>query len=127
MKTDCSYGGDQLHIATVISPRNQIVEQTLARSNLVLDASQVPLVVRTLPLKPGAEFKFDSLDPRGNSVVPLTIHVVGEGAIEGTECYKVEQTDFEGQMICWVEKTGHHRIMRFEEPAAGRTTELVRQ
>ncbi len=125
LKTDCSYSRDQFHITTVITPNNQVVERTLTSSNFVVDFSQIPLIVRTLPLKPGVEFKFTSLNPQNNSLVPLILRVVGEKAIQGTQCYEVEQSDFEGQTTCWVEETGHHRIMRFEQPGSGRVTELI--
>ena len=125
MTTDCSYGPDRLHIATLMSPYNKIMENTLSCSNLVVDFSQTPLLARTLPLKPGAEFKFTSLNPQSNSLVPLTIRVVATETIQNTECHKVEGTDFEGKATYWIEKAGHHRVMRIEQPDTGRVTELI--
>jgi hypothetical protein len=88
----------------------------------MVDFSQTPLLARTLPLKPGAEFKFTSLNPQSNSLVPLTIHVIGGETIQDVPCYEVEGTDFEGQSTYWIEQGGHHRVMRIEQP--GRITEL---
>jgi len=96
MTTDCSYQRDSLHIATVMSPYDRVVENTLSNSNLVVDFSQAPLLARTLPLKPGAAFEFPSLNPQNNTLVPLTLRVVGEATMQKTECYRVEGSDFEG-------------------------------
>jgi hypothetical protein len=126
MTTDCSYQGDALHIATVMAPSDRIMENTLSSSNLVVDFSQAPLLARTLPLKPGSEFEFTSLNPQNNSLVPLKIRVVGEETVQKINCYKVEGSDFEGQATYWIEKAGHHRVIRIEQPATGRITELMR-
>jgi hypothetical protein len=123
MTTDCSYRPNGLRIATVIGPYNRVADNTLSFSNLVVDFSQTPLLPRTLPLKLNAEFKFDSLNPQSNSLVPLTIRVLGEEKLHGIECYKVEGNDFEGQSTCWIEKGGSHRVMRIEQPE--RITELI--
>jgi hypothetical protein len=123
MTTDCAYEPARLHIATSMTPYNRLVENTLSFSNLVVDFSQTPLLPRTLPLKPGAEFKFASLNPQSNSLVPLTIRVLGEEIIHGAACYRVEGSDFEGKSAYWIEKNAPHRIMRIEQP--GRTTELI--
>lgn len=125
MTTDCSYGAATLHIATLMAPYQKVMENTLACSNLVVDFSQVPLLARTLPLKPGAEFKFTSLNPQANSLVPLTIRVVATETVQGTGCYKIAAHDFEGEATYWIEKAGHHRVMRIEQPAMGRVTELI--
>jgi hypothetical protein len=123
MTTDCAYKPDRLHIATLMTPYNRVIENTLSYSNLVVDFSQTPLLPRILPLKPGAEFTFASLNPRSNSLVPLTIRVMGKGIIHGTLCYKIEESDFEGQSTSWIEASGRHRVMRIEQP--GRVTELI--
>lgn len=125
VKTDCHYTGGRLHIKTVISPNNQVAENTLSCSHFVADFSQIPLLVRTLPLRPGAEFEFTSINPQNNSLVPLAFRVLAEEAIRGTECYKVEESDFEGRTLCWVEKSGCHRVVRFEQTDTGRVTELL--
>ena len=123
MTTDCAYKPDRLHIATSMAPFNQVIENTLSLSNLVVDFSQTPLLPRTLPLKPGLEFTFTSLNPQSNALVPLTLRVLGEDIIQGIPCYKIEESDFEGQSTSWIEKVGQHRVMRIEQP--GRVTELI--
>ena len=125
MTTETGYTPSQLHIATLMAPYNRVSENTISLSNLVVDFSQVPLLSRTLLLKRGAEFKFASLSPQSNSVVPLTIHVIAEEAMLGLNCYKVAASDFEGQSTYWIEKSGHHRVVRIEQPATGRVTELI--
>jgi hypothetical protein len=125
LTSDCSYNGTGLHIATVINPSDRVVENTLSSSDLVVDFSQTPLLARTLPLKPGAHFEFTSLNPQNNSLLALTIRVVGEETIQNITCYKVEMHDYEGQAINWIEKGGHHRVIRVEQPATGRITELM--
>jgi hypothetical protein len=52
--------------------------------------------------------------------------VVGEATVQGVACYRVEGSDFEGQATYWIEKTGHHRVIRIEQPTTGRITELMR-
>lgn len=126
MTTDCSYQGDSLHIATMMTPSDRVMVNTLSSSNLVVDFSQTPLLVRTLPLKSGSEFEFVSLNPQNNSLVPLKIRVVGEETVQKTDCYKIEGSDFEGQSTYWIEKAGKHRVLRIEQPATGRITELMR-
>jgi hypothetical protein len=123
MTTDCTYKPGQLHIATLMIPCNRTVEDTLPLSKLVVDFSQIPLLPRTLPLKPGAEFKFDSLNPQSNALVPLTYRVIKEEMIHGAMCCKVEASDFEGQSTLWIEKSKPHRAMRIEQQ--GRVTELI--
>jgi hypothetical protein len=123
MTTECAYNPGSLHIATLMIPYNQVVENTLASPNLVIDFSQGPLLPRTLTLKPDAEFSFTSLNPQTNALVPLTIHVVGEETLNGVACFKADESNFEGHSTYWIEKTGTRRIMRIEQP--GRVTELV--
>jgi hypothetical protein len=123
MTTDCAYKSDRLHIATLMTPYNRVIENTLSFSNLVVDFSQTPLLPRTLPLKLGAQFRFVSLNPQSNALVPLTLHVLGEEIIQGIPCYKIEGSDFEGQSILWIENVGQHRVIRIEQP--GRVTELI--
>ena len=125
ISTDCSYESDRLAITTLISPLDKVMADTVRFTTQVMDFSQIPLLPRTLPLKPGAEFKFDMLNPQTNSLVPLTIRVVREEVMRDIACYKVEGSDFEGQFVCWIEKEGHHRLIRIEQPGADRVTELV--
>lgn len=126
MTTDCSYQRDSLHIATVMSPFDRVTENTLSSSNLAVDFPQTPLLARTLPLKPGSKFEFTSLNPQNNSLVPLKLRVVGEETVQKFACFKVEGSDFEGEATYWIEKAGHHRVIRIEQPATGRITELMR-
>lgn len=123
MTTECAYKPDRLHIATLMAPYDRVVENTLSLSNFVVDFSQIPLLPRTLQLKPGSKIKFDSLNPESNALVPLTICVTQEEIIHGAMCYKVEGCDFEGKSTYWIETSGHHRVMRIEQP--GRVTELI--
>jgi len=123
MTSECSYSSNGLHIATLMAPYSRVVANSLSCSNLVVDFSQTPLLPRILPLKLNAEFKFDSLNPHSNSLVPLTIRVLGEENLHGIACYKVEGHDFEGLSSYWIEKGGLHRIMRIEQPE--RITELI--
>jgi hypothetical protein len=123
MTSDCSYQPGGLHIATLMAPYDRVVKNSLSFSNLVVDFSQTPLLPRILPLKLNAEFKFDSLNPQSNTLVPLTIRVLGEENIHGISCYRVEGHDFEGQSNYWIEKGGLHRVMRIEQPE--RITELI--
>lgn len=125
MTTDCFYKEDALDIATVMAPFDRVMENTLSSSNRVVDFSQVPLLARTLPLEPGAKFEFTSLNPQNNSLVPLKIHVVGEEMMKKIACYKIEGSDFEGQATYWIEKAGHHRVIRIEQTNTGRITELM--
>jgi hypothetical protein len=115
---------DSLKIATLIEPYHQSKANTLPCTSLVVDFSQISLLIRTLPLKPGAEFTFTSLNPQNNTLVPLTIRVLGEEMLKDSKCYKVEQSDFEGISLYWVELENHHRVLRIEQPASDRVTEL---
>lgn len=56
-----------------------------------------------------AENIFTSLDPKKNSLVPLSLKVNGEGKAQDIHCYIVEVNDFEGKSIYWVEKDFQHR------------------
>src|ERR1700733_5578154 len=96
MTTDVAYHGNSVHIATLMAPYDGTVEETLSNSDLIVDFSQTPFLARTLPLKLGASFQFSSLNPRDNSLVPLTLKVVGEETMKDIACYKIAGTDFEG-------------------------------
>lgn len=123
MTTDCAYKPDRLHIATLMMPYNQVVENTLPVSDVVVDFSQAPFLPRILALRPGAEFIFSSLNPQSNSLVPLSIRVTGEEIIHGSACFRIEGNDFEGRSTYWIEKDRPHRVMRIEQ--TGRVTELI--
>lgn len=125
MDTKCSYEIGRLHIFTVMSPYNKIVENSPSFSSRVVDFSQVPLLARTLRLQKGAEYTISMLNPQTNTLIPLTVKVIGEGYIGEIDCYKVELNDFEGQSVYWIEKGIRHRPVRIEQPDAHRITELL--
>ena len=60
-----------------------------------------------------------------NSLVPLKPNVVGEEIVKNIECFKVDSSNFEGAATYWIEKFGHHRVLRIEQPATGRVSELI--
>ena len=125
MDTRCAYGEDSLHIMTEMQPYNQRVGSDLRTPEQFVDFSQIPFIVRTLPLGSGKEFSFSSLNPRTNGTAPFTAKVTGEGVVHAIECYKIATKDFEGESIYWVEKGGQRRILRIEQPIIGRVTELM--
>ncbi len=125
METECHYGKEKLHIATLMKPYNRTMENDLPADGPVLDFSQTPIMSRVLPLKNGASWSFPSVNPQTNTIVPFTVKVVGEEKMNGIDCYKVEEESFEGRSISWVEKGGNHRILRIEQPEAGRTSVLL--
>lgn len=125
MDTKCSYASHNLSISTLMSPYNQTMAQNLAFDQLVIDFSQVPILVRTLQLAKDRQYTFTSLDPKTNTLVPLTLKVTGEGTAQEVNCYIVEINDFEGKAIYWVEKDAQHRVIRVEQPENHRTIELL--
>jgi hypothetical protein len=125
MTTECSYTSNALHVATLMSPQNKLMENRIANSEFVVDFSQAPLMARVLPLKVGAEFTFSSLNPQNNTLVPLKIRVVGQETLQNIKCFKVASTGFEGDANYWVEQDGHHRVMRIEQTGSGRVSELI--
>jgi|WetSurMetagenome_2_1015567.scaffolds.fasta_scaffold24040_2 hypothetical protein len=125
MDTKCFYEHGTLRITTAMMPYNRVVTDTLRSAEQVVDFSQVPFLVRTLPLEKGAQYSFTSLNPQTNALVPLTLKVTGEGTSQKVDCYKVELNDFEGTSIYWVEKGAQHRVMLVEQPDSHRTTELL--
>ena len=108
-----------------MSPYNQKMAQNLDFDQSVIDFSQVPILVRTLQLEKDKQYAFTSLDPKTNTLVPLTLKVTGEGLAQEINCYKVEINDFEGLAIYWVEKDAPHRVIRVEQPESHRTIELL--
>ncbi len=125
MDTKCFYVAGKLMVSTTMMPYNRIITDTLAFTDPVIDFSQIPLLVRTLDLSEASEYSFTSLNPNTNQLVPLTIKVVGHEPIKNIDCYKVEQNDFEGKSIYWVEKGAGHRVMLVEQQGTSRTTELL--
>jgi len=125
MDTKCTYEKDRLTISTLMMPYQRTVTNSPTFSGRVLDFSQVPLLIRTLPLTRSAEYAFTALNPQTNNLMPLTAKVIGELSVSNVECVQVEVNDFEGQSIYSVEKGAHHRVMRVEQPAVHRVTELI--
>jgi hypothetical protein len=125
MDTEATYGGGKVKISTAIKPFNRTVSAEVAYSSQVVDFAQIPFLLRMLPLQKDAQFEFSSLNPRSNKLVPFRAKVTGEGPALGVDSYRVECEDFEGQSIYWIEKAGHHRVLRIEQPAQHRTTELI--
>ena len=125
MDTRCYYENDKLRITTVMMPYNQTMSDSLTLVKSIVDFSQVSLLVRTLDLEEGIQYVFTSINPRTNTLVPLTIIVTGDGRKGKVDCYRVEMNNFEGISIYWVEKGSRHRIMLIEQPESHRTTELL--
>jgi hypothetical protein len=80
---------------------------------------------RLLPLRAGARFTFDGLDPQKNALTKVQVNVVGEEPVAGIDCYKVEQDGFEGKAIYWIEKGPRRRPLRIAQPSSGRVSELL--
>lgn len=124
MVLDCDYSEYGVRVSTVMLPYNQKIERTLNSDEPFIDLSQTLLLIRGLKLKPGAEFRFASVNPRSNSLAQTKIRVISEDSIEKISCYKVLLEDFEGRSSIWVEKGGTRRILRTEN-ADGTIMELV--
>jgi len=125
MDTRCTYEKDRLTVSTLMMPYNRTISNSPTFSGSVLDFSQIPLLVRTLPLTNSSEYSFTALNPQTNNLMPLTAKVLGEVLVLKVECVRVEVNDFEGQSIYTVEKGARHRVMRVEQPAVHRVTELI--
>ncbi len=125
IETKCTYESDHLVITTVMLPYNQRAENSISFSKPVIDFSQTPLLIRTLPLEKGAEYTLPSLNPQNNTLTPLTVKVTGEESLKGIDCYKVEVNNFEGLSLYWIEKGSRHCVIRVEQPGSHRITELL--
>ncbi len=125
MDTKCSYTSNNLIISTLMSPYNKTMAQNFEIDQRIIDFSQVPILVRTLTLAKDSEYTFTSLDPKTNTLVPLSIKVNGEGQAQNVNCYIVEVNDFEGKSIYWVEKDIQHRVIRVEQTESQRVVELI--
>ena len=126
MDTECSYTDNKLNISTLMTPYNQKMVQEIAFDQPVIDFSQIPILVRTLQLEKEKQYVFNSLDPKTNTLVPLTLKVIGEILAQEIRCYKIEINDFGGLAIYWVEKDTPHRVIRVEQPGSHRTVELLK-
>ncbi len=125
MDTECSYTSNNLIISTLMSPYNTTMSENISIDQRIIDFSQVPILVRTLTLLKDFEYTFDSLDPQSNTIVPLSVNVIGEGKAQDLNCYIVEVIDFEGRAKYWVEKGIQHRVVRVEQPEFQRMVELI--
>ncbi|MBU8921551.1 MAG: hypothetical protein KOO63_07005 [Bacteroidales bacterium] len=123
--TECSYQDSKVNISTLMRPYNQIMKESLSSDHLVIDHSQISFILRTLSLGMGTQYQLDSLDPRNNMLVPLTIKVTGEETIHDIDCFIVEMQSFEGNSLNWVEKVVPHRIIRVTQSETERVTELI--
>lgn len=124
MATDCDYSADGVRVSTSMLPYNQKLGRTLKSNERFVDFSQTLLLIRSLRLKPDAEFRFTSVNPKNNTLIPTKIRVVSEETIDKMACYKVQLDDFDGRSSIWVEKGGAHRIFK-TETADGTITELI--
>lgn len=125
MDTNCSYHDHQINIETTMKPYNKILKNSITYEKHVIDFSQTPFLERTIPLKVGGKYSFNSLNPRTNKLVPLSIVVLAEESIQNIACYKIELTTFEGKSIHWIEKAAPHRIIRIEQPEENRVSTLI--
>jgi hypothetical protein len=124
MDTKCSYTSNNVIISTLMSPYNTTMSQNFKIDQRIIDFSQVPILVRTLTLAKDTQYTFVSLDPKTNTLVPLSLKVNGEGKAQDLNCFIVEVNDFEGKSIYWVEKGIQHRVIRVEQPESQRMVEL---
>ena len=125
MTTRCLYEDNRLHISTIMKPYNRVMAADSTFEAPVVDFSQIPLLVRVLPLKTGMIRTFGSVNPRTNQIVPLTLQVAGKDTVQKIPCLRVKLQDFEGLAIYWVEKRSPHRVIRIEQPESHRVTELL--
>lgn len=125
MEMEARYDNDSLHVATTMKPYGRVMKADLDFKGLVVDPSQVPFMVRVLPLAKDARFEFPSLNPQTNTLTPYTAQVVGEETMANLECFKVACRSFEGAATYWVEKAGRRRVVRIEQSEPHRVTELV--
>ncbi len=123
--TRTDYSGDSLEVATIMKPYGREMNAALPYTGQVVDPGQSAFMTRFLPLAAGTSFEFSSLDPQHNQLVPYTVRVTGDGMQAGVACWRAEVHTFEGESIDWIEKAAPHRIMRIEQPADHRVTELI--
>lgn len=125
MNNETRYESGHLSVTTVVKPYNKILQKDTTVTGRVIDPSQIPFLARFLQLNKNVVFEFNSLNPQTNMIYHLTMKVTGEETIQNVDCYKVEWKDFEGKVICWVEKANRHRPIRIEQPEKNRITEIV--
>jgi hypothetical protein len=123
--TECNYTDDNLKIETTMKPYGKIMKENISFNDLVIDFSQIALLVRTLSYTPGQEYLFNSLNPQKNKLVPLSIKFLNEEIILDINCNKIEKEDFEGHAFYWIEKRAPYRVIRIEQPKEKQVTELI--
>ena len=126
MDTKCTYTRDSLNISTLMNPYNKIMANSLDITQPFVDFSQTPLLIRSLPLNTGEQYTFTTINPVTNTLVPLTLKVIGEETVLDVDCYKVEINDFEGRTIYWVDKKASHRALRAVQLKSNRSIELIK-
>lgn len=88
----------------------------------------VDLLISTLPLAPGASFKFPVLDAQSGGMENLSIEVTGEEDVMvpagSYSTYKVRVKSGDGEQIMYVQKAAPHWLVKQENPAQGLNIEL---
>lgn len=119
------YEAGKIAVHTLIGPWGRAADAEVPAPGLVVDPVEQPVLPRLLPLKAGAAWSLDALDPQKNVLGKLELRVTGEEEVAGVDCFRVEQDGFEGKAIYWIEKGPRRRPIRIEQPASGRVSELV--
>lgn len=125
MDTKCSYDAKGGHISTLMKPYNRVMAADPSSTDRIVDFSQVPLIVRCLDFTVKKEYTFTSMNPQTNTLVPLSLKIVGAEKVKEVECLKIESNDFEGKSFIWLEKGEARRVMKIEQPETKRVTELM--
>ena len=90
--------------------------------------NSVDILVTTLPLAPGASFKFPVLDAQSGGMENISIEVMGEEDVMvpagSYSTYKVKVKSAEGEQIMYVQKAAPHWMVKQESPAQGLNIEL---
>ena len=119
------YEAGKIAVNTLLGPWGRSTDAEVAAPGPVVDPVEQPVLPRLLPLKAGAAWSLDALDPQKNVLAKLELKVTGEEQVAGVDCFRVEQDGFEGKAIYWIEKGPRRRPIRIEQPASGRVSELV--
>jgi predicted Zn-dependent peptidase len=88
----------------------------------------VDILLSTLPLAAGAEFKFPVLDAQSGGMENVSISVMGEEDVMvpagSYATYKVRVKSGDGEQIMYVQKDSPHWLVKQEVPAQGLNIEL---
>jgi hypothetical protein len=123
--TKCNYNDNNLSIETIMKPYGKVMKDDISFNGIVIDFSQIAIIVRTLSYSPGKEYIFNSLNPQKNKLTPMSIKFIGEELINNISCNKIENKDFEGLSIYWIEKESPFRVIKIEQPKENQITELI--